>query len=92
MKTPVPEKDLPVLYTKAGCPWCEEAIEFLDGHGVSYLLKDVTADSGAMAAMKRKSGQTKAPTLDWRGKVLADFGMEELVPFLREQNVQLEDS
>lgn len=83
---------LPILYVKPGCPWCHEAIQFLDDHGVSYEQKDVTSDNAARSEMQRKSGQTKAPTLDWRGKILADFGVDELVPFLREQNVKLEDS
>lgn len=86
------EKPLPILYTKPGCPWCQEAVEFLDSHGVGYRLKDVTADAGAMAEMQKKSGQTKAPTLDWDGVVLADFGTEELVPFLQSRGVKLEDS
>jgi hypothetical protein len=42
--------------------------------------------------MQKKSGQTKAPTLDWHGKILADFGVEELIPFLQAQNVKMEDS
>ena len=84
--------ELPILYTKAGCPWCSEAISFLDQHGISYRLKEVTADPSAFDEMKKKSRQTKAPTLDWNGKILADFGTEELVPFLRAQDVKLEDS
>jgi glutaredoxin len=83
---------LPILYTKKGCPWCEEAVGFLDSNGVSYRLKEVTSDSAAYAEMQKKSGQDRAPTLDWKGKILADFGTDELVPFLREQNVKLEDS
>lgn len=83
---------LPILYIKPRCPWCQEAVEFLDGHGVSYRLKDVTNDPAALAEMQEKSGQDRAPTLDWHGKVLADFGPEELVPFLRDRNVKLEDS
>jgi glutaredoxin 3 len=55
-------------------------------------MKDVTSDSSAYAEMQKKSGQTKAPTLDWNGQILADFGTDELVPFLRKQNVKLEDS
>lgn len=84
--------ELPILYVKAGCPWCQEAIEFLDSHGVGYRLKEVRGDAAARAEMEKKSGQTKAPTLDWDGKILADFGVDELVPFLRERNVKLEDS
>jgi glutaredoxin 3 len=86
------EKELPILYTKKGCPWCEEAVAFLDEHGVGYRLKEVTSDASAMAEMMRKSGQIKAPTLDWNGTILADFGTEQLVPFLQNRGVKLEDS
>ena len=84
--------NLPVLYVKTGCPWCHEVIEFMDGHGVGYRQMNVSDDRSAMEEMQRKSGQTRAPTLDWNGKILADFGVDELVPFLRKQNVKLEDS
>jgi glutaredoxin 3 len=86
------EKELPILYTKSGCPWCEEAVAFLDEHGVGYRLKEVTSDRGAYDEMTRKSGQDKAPTLDWNGTILADFGTDELVPFLQKHGVKLEES
>lgn len=84
--------DLPILYIKKGCPWCHEAVEFLDEHGIGYRVREVTGDPEAFHEMQRKSGQTRAPTLDWHGKILADFGTEELVAFLQEQEVKLEDS
>ena len=87
-----PAKELPILYVKPGCPWCEEVVAFMDDHGVGYRLQDVTRDPAAYAEMQKKSKQTKAPTLDWNGKILADFGTDELVPFLQQQNVKLEDS
>jgi len=83
---------LPILYVKSGCPWCHEVIDFLRGHGVSYREQNVSIDPAALREMQEKSGQAKAPTMDWNGKILADFGVDELVPFLREQNVKLEDS
>lgn len=83
---------LPVLYVKRGCPWCEEVVDYLRDHGISYREKMVSGDSNAFAEMQRVSGQTKAPVLDWRGDVLADFGVEELVAFLRKKDVRLEDS
>lgn len=88
----MPADDLPILYVKTGCPWCHEVIEFLNAHGVGYRERNVTQDPSAMREMQQKSGQAKAPTLDWRGTVLADFGVDELVPFLQKQNVKLEDS
>lgn len=85
-------EELPILYIKEGCPWCDEAVQFLDDHGIGYRIKEVRRDPAAMEEMMRKSGQSKTPTLDWHGKILADFGTDELVPFLQEQEVKLEDS
>lgn len=82
----------PVLYVKEGCPYCEEAMSFLDEHGIDYTVKEVLADPRAFEEMRKKSGQSKAPTLDWNGKILADFGVEELPQFLRSVNVKLEDN
>lgn len=87
-----PSDSLPILYIKPGCPWCIEVIEFLREKGIGYREQDVTRDAAARAEMERKSGQSRAPTLDWHGRILADFGIDELVPFLRRQNVKLEDS
>lgn len=84
--------ELPILYVKTGCPWCNEAIAFLSEHGIGYREKNVTKDPGAHAEMLRISGQTKAPVLDWHGKILADFGLDELKPFLQSKNVKFEDS
>ena len=84
--------ELPVLYVKTGCPWCAEVIEFLTTHGIGYREKNVSEDSAARAEMERISKQTSAPVLDWHGKILADFGVEELKPFLHSQNVEFEDS
>ena len=82
----------PILYIKQGCPYCDEAVEFLDDHGIDYTLKEVLGDPQAFEEMRRVSGQSKAPTLDFNGKILADFGVDELPRFLRDQNVEFEDS
>ncbi|MDX6767523.1 MAG: glutaredoxin family protein [Candidatus Methylacidiphilales bacterium] len=73
----------PKLYVKTGCPWCAEAIEFLDKHRITYQKVTVSNNPAAMDEMVTLSGQTKAPTLDWHGEILADFGAAELEPFLR---------
>lgn len=74
---------LPRLYVKTGCPWCAEAIQVLEENGVRYDLRNVTTDRSAYTEMVKLSGQTKAPTLDWNGEILADFGAAELRPFLK---------
>jgi len=88
MKTPITTpvdsrpNSRPVLYTKIDCPWCAEAREVLDRHGIDYDERIVTTDAAECAEMMRLSGQTKAPVLDWSGEILADFGAAELEPFL----------
>lgn len=74
---------LPILYIKVGCPWCDEVIDYLDRQRIDYETIVVSGNREAMADMIALSGQSKAPTLDWHGKVLADFGVDELVPFLQ---------
>jgi glutaredoxin 3 len=71
-----------VLYVKTGCPWCGEVEEYLRENRIEVTKVNVSGDRDAMAAMVELSGQSKAPTLDWGGEVLADFGVDELVPFL----------
>ena len=45
----------------------------------------VSGNREAMQEMVNLSGQSKAPTMDWHGEVLADFGVDELVPFLKKR-------
>lgn len=78
---------LPILYVKTGCPWCEEVLDYLDTRGIGYQKVTVSGDREAMQRMIDLSGQSKAPTMDWGGEVLADFGVDELVPFLKERGV-----
>ncbi len=77
----------PFLYVKDGCPWCEEAEDYLRDHGIAYGKADVHVDPDALAEMRRLSGQTKAPTMRWGDEILADFGADELDAFLRQRNI-----
>lgn len=79
----------PRLYVKTGCPWCDEVIEYLDERRIAYEKITVSGNREAMQEMVDLSGQSKAPTMDWDGEVLADFGVDELVPFLRAKGVKV---
>ena len=76
-----------ILYVKPGCPWCRMAENYLQEHGYTYLLIDVTSDRSAFAEMKRLSGQTYAPTLAVGDVILPDFGPEELEEFLQQHQI-----
>lgn len=73
----------PTLYVKRGCPYCKAATNYLDQHQIPYEAVEVRGDPAQMQALRDVSGQTKTPTLVWDGDVLADFGIDELEPFLR---------
>ena len=69
------------LFVKPYCPWCERAEKWLAGKGIKYETVDVIADATAFDEMIDLSGQTLAPVIDVGGKVLADFGPEQLARF-----------
>ena len=78
---------LPVLYIKPGCPWCVEVVDYLSRKGIEVETVVVSGNPEAMNEMTTLSGQSKAPTMNWHGEVLADFGVDELVPFLKSKGV-----
>lgn len=73
------------LFIKPFCGWCRQATDWLDRHGIAYESLDVLADREAWDNMERLSGQTLAPVIQVDGKVLADFGADELEDWWREE-------
>jgi len=69
------------LFIKPYCGWCHKAERWLNEHGVQYEKLDVIADDEAFDEMVELSGQTLAPVIDVDGKILADFGPDELERF-----------
>ena len=74
----------PRLFIKPYCGWCHKASRWLDEHNIQYEKIDVLASETAFAEMVRLSGQELAPVLEVNGKVLADFGPEELPGFWKQ--------
>ncbi len=76
------------IYVKPGCPWCIDAVAWLEKAGYEFRVLDVFADPAHFDEMRRLSGQSRAPTMTYGDLVLADFGVDELVPFLREHGIE----
>jgi len=66
------------LFIKPGCPWCDEAIDWLADRKINYTTLDVTDDESARREMRELTGQSKAPCIEVDGEMLADFGADEL--------------
>ena len=77
--------ELPILYIKPGCPRCVDVVDFLNRKNIKVETVVISGNREAMREMIDLSGQSKAPTMDWHGEVLADFGVDELIPFLRQR-------
>ena len=79
-----------ILYVKAGCPWCVDAVEYLDERGYKYRQVNVLRDAEAFQHMKELSGQRLTPTLSiGDGKLLlADFDNGQLEKFLKQHDLQ----
>ncbi|HEX7655070.1 MAG TPA: glutaredoxin family protein [Verrucomicrobiae bacterium] len=69
------------LFIKPYCGWCHKAQRWLDERGIKYETLDVIGDHQAFEEMVALSGQTYAPVIDVDGRILADFGPEELEKF-----------
>ncbi len=71
-----------IIYTKIGCPWCEEVLDFLRGHKVAFEERNVTSNPAFFQELVKKSGQNKAPTLDIDGHIMADTDAEQVAKYL----------
>ena len=69
------------LFIKPYCGWCHKAQRWLEARGIAYETLDVIADEAAFREMVALSGQSLAPVIDVDGKILADFGPEDLARF-----------
>lgn len=76
-----------IIYTKTNCPWCEEALHFLNVAGIEYEEREVRSNPEYMKELEQKSGQTKAPTVDFNGEILADADVSAIEVFLKEKGI-----
>lgn len=60
-------------------------MSWLDRRDIAYEKLDVLADREAWNEMEQLSGQTLAPVIQADGRVLADFGADELEAWWREE-------
>lgn len=76
-----------ILYTKTGCPWCAGVLELLREKGVEFEEREVRGSKEFFDELAQKSGQSKTPTLDIDGFILADSDKDQVAAYLKEKGV-----
>lgn len=76
-----------IIYTKTGCPWCNDALKFLRDHKISFVEREVLSNPIFFEELRVKSKQTKTPTIDLDGEILADTDKEAIEKFLKQKEL-----
>ncbi|MBI4250493.1 glutaredoxin [Candidatus Uhrbacteria bacterium] len=76
-----------ILYTKSGCPWCNEVRDLLRERGVAFEERECRGNKAYFEELVAKSGQTLTPTLDIDGVIIADTDAVTVERILREKGV-----
>ena len=75
-----------IIYTKTGCPWCKGVLDLFQEkgmkEGVDFEVREVIQNKAYFDELVAKSGQTKTPTLDRNGEILADTDREAVEKWL----------
>ena len=76
-----------IVYTKKGCPWCDDVRSFLQEKGIVFEEREVLSNKKYFDELVSKSGQTLTPTLDIDSEILADSDVEAVRVYLQNKNV-----
>lgn len=76
-----------ILYTKTGCPWCKGVLDLFKEKGVTYEEREVRGNKVYFDELVAKSGQTKTPTLDIDGEIIADSDREQVAVYMKSKGV-----
>ena len=67
-----------IVYTKTGCPWTHEVMDFLTARNLPFEERDIIKNPDYRKEVEVKSGQSKSPTLDIDGVIVPDGAVEEV--------------
>jgi glutaredoxin len=70
------------LFVVPDCPLCADARAWLDGHGISYVERDVANNFGALRRMYELTHQRLVPVFEVEGRALVRPTDEALAELL----------
>ena len=77
-----------ILYTKIGCPWCDEVRTLFQDKGVVYEERECRNSKTNFDELVKKSGQTLTPTLDIDGEIISDSDAEAIRALFKQRDVK----
>lgn len=71
-----------IIYTKTGCPWSAQVMEYLKRNTLPFEERNMTEHPEFRKEAEEKTGQSKSPTLDIDGVMLPNVGVQEVAEAL----------
>lgn len=70
------------LYFMPTCPYCHKVIDWLDEHGITLSMRDITTDADAARTLEEVGGKRQVPCLFIDGKPL--YESSDIIEWLDE--------
>lgn len=92
MSTRNPTTKIPhiILYTKTGCGWGKQVIDFLQNKQIPFEERNMTENDEYRLEAIEKTGQWKCPTLAIEGYILANSDAKQVENYLLSIGVLVE--
>ncbi len=62
-----------LLYKKNPCPYCDRAVNFLEGRGIAYDVVDLTNNLDELDRIKNETGWRTVPIIMIDGKLIGGY-------------------
>lgn len=62
-----------LLYKKNPCPYCDRAVNFLEGKGIAYDVVDLTNNLDELDRIKNETGWRTVPIIMIDGKLIGGY-------------------
>ncbi len=81
-----------LVYTKTGCPWSAQVMEYLRRNAIPFEERNMTEHPEFRKEAEEKTGQSKSPTLDINGTMLPNVGVKEVADALTQMHLISSDT
>lgn len=73
-----------ILYYKPTCPYCIKVLDFAQQHGISFELRDITADPAIAQELIDRGGKRQVPYLVDTERGVEMYESGDIVAYLQE--------